>query len=55
MTDQENEPRLSDDSSPNTALCQNCDEEFDWQRDSCPHCGWDKSEWVAAGRYGLAK
>lgn len=55
MTEEENEPRLSEETGPNTALCQDCDREFDWQQDECPHCGWEKDDWVENGRYGLAQ
>lgn len=37
------------------ALCQNCSQAFDWSADECPHCGWDRRDWVDAGRYGLEK
>lgn len=49
----ENQPRLSDDTAPHMALCQRCTEEFDWRKDTCPHCGWEKDEWASSGRYGL--
>lgn len=49
----ENEPRLAEDTTPQTALCQNCSQEFDWRKETCPHCGWDKNEWSSSGRYGL--
>lgn len=54
-TDDENEPHHSEDTSPNTALCQNCNQEFDWRKQECPHCGWQKDEWVENDRYGLAQ
>lgn len=54
-TDNENQPRLSESTSPDTTLCQNCDQEFDWQQTECPHCGWKKNEWVEKGRYGLER
>jgi hypothetical protein len=45
---------LADDVAPRRVDCQRCSEEFDWRDDTCPHCGWEKDEWVASGRYGLA-
>lgn len=47
--------RLAEDRSPRMVKCQRCSEEFDWHEDMCPRCGWDTSEWVEEGRYGLAK
>lgn len=51
--DPESERALADDVTPRQVDCQRCSEEFDWQADTCPHCGWEKSEWVENGRYGL--
>ncbi|WP_254536184.1 hypothetical protein [Halomarina litorea] len=50
----ESDAALSDDVGPRRVDCQRCSEEFDWQEDACPHCGWEKAEWVEEGRYGLA-
>lgn len=36
-----------------SAPCQICSTEFDWNDDECPHCGWDKQAWVENGRYWL--
>jgi ribosomal protein L37E len=47
--------RVAETNEPETNECQRCSTEFDWHRDTCPECGWDKSEWVASGRYGLSK
>ncbi|MGQ5516519.1 hypothetical protein [Halococcus saccharolyticus] len=51
----DDERQLAEDSPPRMVLCQRCSEEFDWQKDSCPHCGWDRVDWTERGRYGLAK
>lgn len=51
----ENEPRLAHGTEPNTALCQRCGAEFDWTKDTCPECSWDKSQWVSGGRFGLGR
>lgn len=51
----DDERQLAEDSPPRMVLCQRCSEEFDWQKDSCPHCGWDRADWTERGRYGLAK
>lgn len=40
--------------SMNTA-CLGCGEPFDWGAGTCPTCGWNRDEWVAAGRHGLEK
>lgn len=45
--------KLAEDRPPRTVLCQRCSEEFDWQADTCPECGWEKTEWIESGRYGL--
>lgn len=47
--------QLADDRSPRMVKCQWCSGEFDWRKDTCPHCGWEKAEWTEQGRYGLAK
>jgi ribosomal protein L37E len=54
MPDEE-ERALADDVPPRMVDCQRCSEEFDWQRDECPGCGWNKREWAESGRYGLSK
>lgn len=33
--------------------CQKCSTVFDWSKDECPNCGWDKQDWIDDGRYGL--
>lgn len=38
-----------------TVPCQMCSEPFDWAEKQCPHCGWEKTEWVEGGRYGLQR
>jgi ribosomal protein L37E len=45
--------KLAEDRQPRTVLCQRCSEEFDWEKDTCPECGWEKTEWIESGRYGL--
>lgn len=45
--------QLADDTHPRLVNCQKCSAEFDWQEAQCPECGWDRSEWVENGRYGL--
>jgi rRNA maturation endonuclease Nob1 len=47
--------KLAEDRPPRMVKCQWCSEEFDWHEDTCPQCGWDKSEWADNGRYGLGK
>lgn len=51
----EDEPKLAHGTEPHTALCQHCGEEFEWTEDTCPECGWEKSEWISGGRYGLER
>lgn len=50
----EDEPKLAKGTEPHTALCQRCGGEFEWTNNTCPQCGWEKSEWVSEGRYGLS-
>lgn len=52
---EDTERRLAEDSPPQMVMCQWCSKEFDWHKDTCPHCGWDKDEWANQDRYGLAK
>ena len=33
--------KLAEDRQPRTVLCQRCSEEFDWEQDTCPECGWE--------------
>jgi hypothetical protein len=35
--------------------CLGCGATIDHAADECPECGWQRSEWVADGRYGLAR
>ena len=52
---EDDERRLAEDRPPRMVQCQRCSEAFDWRKETCPHCGWEKSEWTDQGRYGLAK
>lgn len=50
---EQDDRQLADDAPPQRAPCQQCSELFDWNQDACPHCGWEKDEWVASNRYEL--
>jgi ribosomal protein L37E len=52
MAEDENR-KLADDRHPEEVKCQRCSQEFDWKLDRCPECGWEKTEWIESGRYGL--
>lgn len=51
----EEDRQLAEDSPPRMVRCQRCSEEFDWNEDTCPNCGWDRAEWAEDGRYGLGR
>ncbi|WP_435077562.1 hypothetical protein [Halococcus sp. AFM35] len=52
---EEDNRKLAKDRPPRTVNCQWCSEAFDWRKNTCPNCGWDKGEWASEGRYGLGK
>jgi hypothetical protein len=52
---EEDSRKLAEDRPPRMVNCQWCSEAFDWRKNTCPNCGWDKGEWASGGRYGLAK
>ncbi|MFC6614340.1 hypothetical protein ACFQAS_05130 [Halopenitus salinus] len=35
--------------------CLRCGNDFEYDRGSCPNCGWDSEAFRERGRYGLAR